>query len=129
MCNEERLLFKLISGLHACITTQISEFYVQGKKMKPNTNLFFEAVGNYEDRIKNLYFAYSFIMRAINRAHDLIENYNYDTGNENIDLKTKTLVKQLLALTQKECSKPFDESEFFSEYTKVRKSHQKGKHN
>ena len=65
MCSEERLFYKVISGLHASISTQLSYHYIDFDRNKtyPNLGMFFEKVGNYPDRILNLYFAYSVILR------------------------------------------------------------------
>jgi len=51
--------------------------------------LFFEKVGDYPERIENLYFAYSVLLRAINRAADYIREYKFDTANFEQDIKTK----------------------------------------
>lgn len=56
---------KLISGLHTSINSHIFEYYVDSetKENKPNWEVYFERVGNFPDRIENLYFAYSVILR------------------------------------------------------------------
>ena len=65
MCSEERLFYKVISGLHTSINTQLSHNYIDFDKNKtyPNFEIFFKTVGYYPDRILNLYFAYSVILR------------------------------------------------------------------
>lgn len=43
MCREERALIKLLSGLHASISTQLSEFYVdlETNRTYPNYSVYF----------------------------------------------------------------------------------------
>jgi Endoplasmic Reticulum Oxidoreductin 1 (ERO1) len=119
MCVEERLLYRIISGLHTSISTQLSEFYGDKNKTYPNWPLFFQKVGDHPERIENLYFAYSVLLRAINRAQKLIQNYNYDTGDLQSDLKAKQYIDKLYDITTKNCDHPFDESEIFSDITKA----------
>lgn len=49
--------------------------------MYPNWKLYFQKVGNYPERIHNLHFYYSVLLRAINRADEVIKNYNFTTGD------------------------------------------------
>lgn len=119
MCHEERLFYRIISGLHTSISTQLTEYYGEKNNTKPNVELFFEKVGNHPDRMSNLYFAYSVLLRAINRAQNHIQNYTYETGNFKSDIETKRLIDQLYEITTKNCDHPFDESELFSDITNV----------
>lgn len=119
MCVEERLLFRIISGLHTSISTQLTEFYGDKTKTYANFPLFFEKVGNHPERIENLYFAYSVLLRAINRAQKHIQNYNFETGDLRSDMLTKQHIDKLYDITTKQCDHPFDESEIFSDITKV----------
>ena len=120
MCIEERLLNRIISGLHTSISTQLCEYYNDHRnRTYPNIDLFFQKVGNYEDRILNLYFAHSVLLRAINRAHEHIQNYTYDTGNFREDLETKRLVDELFSITLTNCDHPFDEKELFANLERV----------
>ena len=65
MCTEERVLNRIISGLHTSISTQLSEFYIDFERNRtyPNIDMFFEKVGDHPERILNLYFAYSVFLR------------------------------------------------------------------
>ena len=118
---EERLLYRTISGLHTSINTQLSWFYIDHDLdiMMQNTNLFFTKVGDHPERIRNLYFAYSMLLRAINVAADYIQGYDYDTGNLDNDIKTQRDIQNLLNVTTTSCSHPFDESELFQNITNV----------
>lgn len=60
-CQEKRLFYSLISGMHASISAHVAydflldeEFGVWGR----NIDLFMRAVGYFPDRLKNLYLTY-----------------------------------------------------------------------
>ena len=65
LCHEEALFNRLISGLHASINSHIFEFYTDPdtKENTPNYEVYFERVGNFPERIENIYFAYSVLLR------------------------------------------------------------------
>ena len=120
MCIEERLLNRIISGLHTSISTQLSEYYNNDKnKTFPNQQIFFEKVGDYPERMANLYFAHSVLLRAINRAENYIRNYRFETGNFKEDMETKYLIEELYKITLGDCDNPFDEKDLFANLTRV----------
>lgn len=67
MCREEQMFNNLISGLHSSISSHLSEYYFEeGKeKSKPNYKLYFKKVAEYPERIKNLFFIYSVLLRLV----------------------------------------------------------------
>lgn len=127
MCVEERLLNRLISGLHTSISTQLSEYYRDETDVKnrtyANIGMFFDKVGDHPDRIANLYFAHSVLLKAINRVNKQVLNYNYDTGNFEQDIRTKSLIGELYNITLKNCDNPFDEKELFADLSRVKIYH------
>jgi len=70
MCMEEKIFNNLISGLHTSISSHLSEFYFEENrnKSKPNFRLYFQKVGDHPERIKNLYFIYSVLLRLISNV-------------------------------------------------------------
>ena len=60
---EERMLHRIISGLHAAINTNICENYMKNGIVTPNEGFFFGAVGQFPDRIQNIYYFYSIVLR------------------------------------------------------------------
>ncbi|XP_042498790.1 endoplasmic reticulum oxidoreductin-1-like [Macadamia integrifolia] len=74
-----------------------------------------DRVLKYSDRVKNLYFTFLFVLRAVTKAADYLEQAEYDTGNPSEDLKTQSLVKQLLynPKLQAACPLPFDEAKLW----------------
>ncbi|CAD8050781.1 unnamed protein product [Paramecium primaurelia] len=132
MCKEKRALNKLISGLHTSISTQLSEFYVDLKTNKtyPNYSLYFQRVGNHPERIKNLFFLYSVLFRAIILATPGIQSFDINSLSFEDDLRSKQLLNQILSLSNSQCSRPFDEQQFFKQITfEQKKDYQRYIHN
>jgi len=48
------------------------------------------------DRVKNLYFAYLFVLRAVMKAAPVLTSYQYDTGLVKEDQLTQQLITQLV---------------------------------
>ncbi|WCJ27436.1 Endoplasmic reticulum oxidoreductin-1 [Euphorbia peplus] len=118
LCEEERILYKLISGLHSSISIHIAADYLLDESTNlwgQNLSLMYDRVLRYPDRVRNLYFSYLFVLRAVMRATEYLEEAEYDTGNSNEDLKTHSLMRQLLynQKLQAACPLPFDEAKLW----------------
>ncbi|KAJ8761914.1 hypothetical protein K2173_006516 [Erythroxylum novogranatense] len=118
LCQEERILYKLISGLHSSISIHIAAEYLldEAKNMwGQNLTLLYDRVMRYPDRVRNLYFTYLFVLRAVTKAAEYLEQADYDTGNPTEDLRTVSLVRQLLYNEdlQTACPLPFDEAKLW----------------
>jgi ERO1-like protein alpha len=96
MCLEERVYYRLISGLQSSINTHIALTYKFGDKWGVNPSLFVERVGKYRERLQNLYFAYLFVMRAVSKYRHELLAYDYNTGNAAEDLRVREILRQLL---------------------------------
>ncbi|KAI5332769.1 hypothetical protein L3X38_022898 [Prunus dulcis] len=61
------------------------------------------------------YFTFLFVLRAVTKAADYLEQAEYDTGNHEEDLKTQSLMRQLLynPKLQDSCPLPFDEAKLW----------------
>lgn len=80
-CSEETLLYQLISGMHASVNMHVAKnFYDQKTNYaSPNHAMYLNVVGNHEDRLKNLYFLFAVVLRAVNRAAPMLRAYDYET--------------------------------------------------
>lgn len=109
MCFEERVLYRLISGLHTSTTLSIAKHYYPPSKRKnrenwePNPKLFYEkfiSTGGGgpqgEEYIRNLYFSYVVLLRALHKAHDFLYLYEIRTGNVIEDQTATILLRRLL---------------------------------
>ncbi|KAF9667001.1 hypothetical protein SADUNF_Sadunf16G0287500 [Salix dunnii] len=118
ICQEKKVLYKLISGLHSSISIHIAADYLLDEstnKWGQNLELMYDRVLRYPDRVRNLYFTFLFVLRAMTKAADYLEQAEYDTGNNTEDLKTQSLVRQLLynPKLQAACPLPFDEAKLW----------------
>ena len=98
-CLEKRVFYRLMSGLQSSISTHIAKKYYfppPVDKWGNNIDLFISAVGLHPDRLNNLYFAFLFALRAIQKSKDVLLNFPIDSGDENADARAKALLFELL---------------------------------
>ncbi|KAG0466925.1 hypothetical protein HPP92_017929 [Vanilla planifolia] len=119
-CAEKRILYKLISGLHASISVHIALDYLLDEDTNlwgQNLQLLYERVLQYPNRVRNLYFTFLFVLRAVTKAADYLEQAEYNTGNPEEDLKTQSLVRQLVYHPElmAACPVPFDEAKLWQD--------------
>ncbi|DBA04473.1 TPA: hypothetical protein N0F65_010069 [Lagenidium giganteum] len=96
MCFEERVYYRLISGLQASINTHIALRYKHGSYWGPNPSLFVFRVGKHRERLQNLYFTYLFVMRALGRYRNELLKYDFSTGNDEDDQRVVEILRQLI---------------------------------
>mmetsp|Transcript_9585 Transcript_9585/g.28977 ORF Transcript_9585/g.28977 Transcript_9585/m.28977 type:complete len:495 (+) Transcript_9585:63-1547(+) len=115
-CKEERVLFRLISGIHTSITMSIVKEWLY-KDGKLNLEMYKQRVGSFPDRLRNLYFLLALMTRAVAKGAPVLSQFNYQTGDHANDAETKQLLGQLWSHPsfQPGCLKTFDESDMFQE--------------
>eukprot|EP00833_Pecoramyces_ruminatium_P009565 jgi/Orpsp1_1/1183597/evm.model.c7180000085889.1 len=88
-CQEKRVYYKLISGLHASISTNVCYYWLDTKTgvWGPSVDCFIWKLGKFPERIENIYLNYAIYIRAINKISDYLNNYSYCNGNDEEDLK------------------------------------------
>eukprot|EP00551_Chaetoceros_affinis_P007052 CAMPEP_0203662740 /NCGR_PEP_ID=MMETSP0090-20130426/599_1 /ASSEMBLY_ACC=CAM_ASM_001088 /TAXON_ID=426623 /ORGANISM="Chaetoceros affinis, Strain CCMP159" /LENGTH=1285 /DNA_ID=CAMNT_0050525571 /DNA_START=150 /DNA_END=4007 /DNA_ORIENTATION=- len=124
MCYEERVLYRLLSGLHASTTLSIAKNYYPPNKRKgretweANPKYFYEQFHDHPEYIRNLHFSYVVLLRALKKASPVLYKYQIKTGNIVDDETATVLLRRLLdssILTS--CNNvfhAFDESLMFS---------------
>ncbi|XP_064940128.1 endoplasmic reticulum oxidoreductin-1-like isoform X1 [Musa acuminata AAA Group] len=117
-CQEKKVLYKLISGLHSSISVHIASDYLLDETDNlwgENLELLYDRVLKHPERVRNLYFTFLFVLRAVTKAPDYLEQAEYNTGNLEEDLKTQSLVRQLVynPKLQTACPLPFDEAKLW----------------
>jgi ERO1-like protein alpha len=98
LCLEERVYFRLISGIQASINTHIALEYRFGEddRWGVNTPLFVERVGSHPERLQNLYFTYLFVLRAVGRYREVLLHYDFNTtGRAEDDAQVQVLLRTL----------------------------------
>ncbi|XP_057460670.1 endoplasmic reticulum oxidoreductin-1-like [Actinidia eriantha] len=118
VCQEKKVLYKLISGLHSSISIHIASDYLLDESTNlwgENLELIHDRVLRYPDRVRNMYFTFLFVLRAVAKAADYLEQAEYDTGNHLEDLKAQSLMRQLVnnPKLQAACPLPFDEAKLW----------------
>lgn len=124
-CLEERVLYRLLSGMHTSTTLSIARNYYPPSKRnnrtdwEANPEYFMERFVDHPDHIRNLHFSYVVMLRAIKKASDYLYGYDISSGNVMEDGSSRNLLKRLLDTTiLRSCSdvfSAFDESVMFQE--------------
>ncbi|KAL3154147.1 hypothetical protein ABBQ32_013672 [Trebouxia sp. C0010 RCD-2024] len=115
-CQEQRVFYRLISGMHASISAHLSNEYLMNEETDSwgqNLEEFTRRLGNtaVKERVENMYFTYLFVLRAVLKAGPLLESVDYSTGCQDQDVHTKSLMQHLVSneALKKTCPIPFDE--------------------
>lgn len=124
-CLEERVLYRLLSGMHTSTTLSIARNYYPPSKRnnrpdwEANPEYFMERFVDHPEYIRNLHFSYVVMLRAIKKASDYLYGYDISSGNVMEDESSSILLKRLLDTTiLRSCSdvfSAFDESVMFQE--------------
>jgi len=123
-CHEERVLTRILSGLHASINTHIAvSFYPPKKGVREdwasNPELFVRTVGSHPDRVRNMHYAFVVMLRALRKAAPVLSKMSYAVGDATEDQRVVALVGRLLdshhLSSCKSVFDAFDESLMFQE--------------
>lgn len=116
-CLEKRVFYRVISGMHASISTHLCwDFLNQTTgQWQPNVACYVNRLHNHPERISNLYFNYALLTRAIAKLGPHLGEggpYTFCTGDHDQDAETRAKV---LAVTENASSVPqiFDENIMF----------------
>jgi len=101
-CYEERVLYRLLSGLHTSTTLSIAKHYYPPSKRKnrttweSNPTLFMTKFQHHPEHLRNLHFSYVVLLRALSKASTVLQHYDINTGNVVDDEMASRLLKRLL---------------------------------
>ena len=115
-CLEQRAFYRIVSGMHASISTHICYDYfnqTSGEWYK-NVQCYKDRLHDHPERISNLYFNYAVVTRAITKLRKHLEHYVFCSGDPDQDFETK---QKVLELTDRAASArtTFDESVMFQD--------------
>ena len=174
LCYEQRVFYRLLSGMHAAISAHISNQYPVAPDIDvhadinehpelygPNLDVsashnahthtpdtaertrppyapsivshsaclspmlycrFDSKLGQHPERLNSLYFAFVFLLRAVNKASPMLLSFNYSTGNALTDQSTQDAVTSLLTtglIPSCSPSTSFDETAMFTAFDKL----------
>lgn len=115
-CLEKRVFYRVISGMHASISTHLCHDYLNQTTgmWGPNLQCYKERLESHPDRISNLYFNYALVLRALTKLKSCFQNYTFCSGDAYQDADTKSKV---LRLVEQAASGPaiFDEKLMFQD--------------
>lgn len=113
-CLEKRVFYRIISGMHASISTHICNDYLNQTTgtWGPNLQCYIDRLATHPERVSNLYFNYALLLRAVTKLRTYLKNYTFCSGDPSQDASTKS---KILALADSVSARPkiFDESIMF----------------
>jgi ERO1-like protein beta len=119
-CIEKRVFHRIISGMHASISTHLCREYLNQttNEWGPNVQCYKDRLHNHPERISNLYFNYALVSRAVAKLQKHLEHYKFCSFDPDQDQDTKDKV---LALTGQLHSRPqiFDEAVMFQDENSI----------
>jgi ERO1-like protein alpha len=69
LCLEERFFYRLISGMQASVSAHIAANYpLEDGSLGYNLAFYQKTVGDYPDRVNNIYFTYVVLLRYFNQG-------------------------------------------------------------
>ncbi|KAL9126627.1 MAG: hypothetical protein Q9217_004347 [Psora testacea] len=96
-CLEKRVFYRIISGMHASISTHICYDYLNQTTgtWGPNLQCYRDRLARHPERVSNLYFDYAILLRAVAKLRTYLKNYTFCSGDPSQDATTKSKVLQL----------------------------------
>ncbi|QIW95670.1 hypothetical protein AMS68_001188 [Peltaster fructicola] len=117
-CLEKRVFYRIVSGMHASISTHLCDQYLNQTtgEWAPNLQCYKERLHHHPERISNLYFNYALVLRAVGKLKDYVRGYTFCTGDSQQDRQTREMMSELAAAIPPG-PKIFDESVMFQDTT------------
>ncbi|KAJ6172140.1 Endoplasmic reticulum oxidoreductin-1 [Penicillium chermesinum] len=96
-CLEKRVFHRLISGMHASISTHLCWDYLNQTtgQWQPNMQCYKERLHDHPERISNMYFNYALVSRAVAKLRKHLKSYTFCTSDPAQDFDTKQRMNQL----------------------------------
>ncbi|KAI9727982.1 MAG: endoplasmic oxidoreductin-1 [Chrysothrix sp. TS-e1954] len=117
-CLEKRVFYRIISGMHASISTHLCHDYLNQTTgtWGPNLQCYQDRLQTHPERISNLYFNYAVVLRAVAKVRTALSSYTFCSGDPAQDGITK---RQITALADQILDGPsiYDESLMFQDPT------------
>ncbi|KAF2836551.1 endoplasmic oxidoreductin [Patellaria atrata CBS 101060] len=98
-CLEKRVFHRVVSGMHASISTHLCYDFLNQTtgQWSPNLECYEQRLHKHPERISNLYFNYALMLRAVGKIRQHIKDYEYCSADPAQDQQTKNLVLSLSA--------------------------------
>jgi ERO1-like protein beta len=88
---HEDLLYRIISGIQVNVNMHISKHYleniddvenVEEAKFYENYDIFYNRIGKFPHRIKNLFYTYMLVLHTLDNLKEVLPKYIYDTASK-----------------------------------------------
>ncbi|KAH8107879.1 endoplasmic oxidoreductin [Cristinia sonorae] len=102
-CLEKRVYYKIISGLHASISTHVcyEDMNQSTGEWGPNLQCFINRVAAYPERLQYIYFNVVLLLRAISRIGPYLSAYDYcGSGAHEDDVFTLDKLNKVIDIAQ-----------------------------
>lgn len=125
-CEEKKIYYRIISGLHASISIHICADYLDQTtgEWAPNLQCFVNRVATHPERLSNVYFNAVLMLRAVARVAPYLRAYDIDLSRPGVpcspaqkasDKKTHKLFDEVLRIAEgADVAHGFDEGDFFT---------------
>ncbi|ODV94930.1 hypothetical protein PACTADRAFT_43436 [Pachysolen tannophilus NRRL Y-2460] len=125
-CIEKQIFYKLVSGMHSSISTHLTNEYLnlKTKEYEPNLLQFMFKVGNFRERLENMYLNYILVVKSLIKIYqfhvlDKLSLCGPEFSDKEVELKEdlKNLIEPFLSLskTSENSAVLFDEDSLFQE--------------
>lgn len=103
-CEEKKLYYRLISGLHASISIHICAEYLDQTtgEWAPNLDCFISRLATHPERLSNVYFNHVLLMRAVARAAPYFRAYDIGVELRGKEGECTRAERRIDAATRKE---------------------------
>ncbi|CCF55737.1 hypothetical protein KAFR_0A03020 [Kazachstania africana CBS 2517] len=110
-CLAKDAFYRIVSGLHASIGTHLSNDHLDTEtgEWGPDLDLFMARVGNFPERVSNIYFNYAIVAKALWKINPYMKELNFCSSYNN-DVKSK-----FVNIVSRLESKIFDEDLMFKD--------------
>ncbi|KAK9481268.1 endoplasmic reticulum Oxidoreductin 1-domain-containing protein [Lipomyces japonicus] len=121
-CVEKRVFYKLISGMHASVSTHLSNEYLDTDtgEWGPNLKVFLERVGNFPDRIANVYFNFALVSKAVAKLRRYLEDFTFCTNAQGYDADTRRKMLKIAIEADRTVPDVFDSKKLFLEQPQLK---------
>lgn len=115
-CMEQRLFYRLLSGMQASVSTHLCYEYLNKTtgKWGPNIDCFMPKVGNHPERVSNLYFNYALVSRAVAKLRNYIDNLYFCRDDIQSDQTTRRQLLKLSKIASRDEHNMFNETQVFA---------------
>ncbi|KAL0956380.1 hypothetical protein HGRIS_002527 [Hohenbuehelia grisea] len=113
-CLEKRVYYKVVSGLHASISTHICAEWLNQTtgEWSPNLQCFIQRVASHPERLRYIYFNLVLLLRAVARLDPYLSSYDYcSTGTHEEDQETLKRLENIIYIAG--VAGKFDETVLF----------------